>query len=153
MRRLFGLCLMLLVSNASAAPASISIDCPAHFPADQVTFPGKPFGWIPFMPADLEAHTADLMYGPPARQALAKPASYRVHAHSTVATWELAGLPQAQKWLQCGYGAGDELTLSQQLPMAVDTCRVTRHLDAQRNVVKVEAVCTLCERHREAGSK
>lgn len=69
------------------------------------------------------------------------PTAYRKGKQRDVGTW--AASSTGQNWLQCGYGAGRELTLSQQLPANIADCTITKQKDSQGNVVQVIAVCTV----------
>lgn len=140
--RALGVIAVAVAGGAVAAPTTFSIRCPAHVAADIIRVAPAPEGWMPFVPSSLEVRGAELMFGPPASYKLARSSSYRRFKRRTVSTWELAGLPDAEKWLRCGYGAADEITLSRQLPTDVTQCEVTRDLDADGNVTTVAAVCT-----------
>jgi len=123
--------------------ATITINCPAKFPAEQITFSGTPAGWTPYTRSALEVTTADLMHGPPSSYEYAVPSKYRDEKRRVVATWGVTPGPGMKKWLQCGYGAAAELSLSQPLPESTSECTVIKHKDAQGNVTKVEAICQL----------
>lgn len=137
-----GLCAIVLAGGAIAASPTVTIRCPAHVSADTIRVEHAPDGWLAFVPSSLEIRSAELMFGPPTSYKLARSSSYRQFKRRTVSTWELAGLPDTEKWLRCGYGAADEITLSRQLPTAVSECRVTRELDVEDNVTTVEVDCT-----------
>jgi len=117
-----GLFVAAVTTGAIAAAPTFSIRCPAHVAADIIQVAPAPQGWIPFAPSPLEVRGAELMFGPPASYKLARSSSYRQFKRRTVSTWKLAGLPDTEKWLRCGYGAADEITLSRQLPTDVTLC-------------------------------
>ena len=134
------LCWAALELNGAVA-ATITIECPANFPAEAIHFDGTPQGWTPFAPSALEVHTAELMYGPPASHAYAAPTTYREGKRRDVGVWGASGT--YQNWLQCGYGAASEVTLAQQLPASVTDCTITKDKDSRGNVARVFAVCTI----------
>lgn len=136
------------VSGCSCATAAtITIQCPEKFSAESIHFSAAPKGWTPFAPDALEVSTAELMYGPPSSYTYAAPTTYLEGKRRDVGTW--AASSSDQNWLQCGYGAGKELTLSQQLPSNIADCTITKHKDAQGNVGKVIAICTVAEPRRQ----
>lgn len=102
----------------------------------------RPTGWVPLMPAPLKVRTGELMYGAPLSYALATPTRKRRLAGCTVAAWALAAMKQEQKWLRCGYGAGDELTLLHRLPGAFSAYSMSNHRDAHGSVLKI-VICSL----------
>lgn len=133
--------LVLLAGDVDAS--SITVTCPAKFPAEQIAFVDTPAGWTPFAPSSLEVSSAQVMYGPPASYTYAAPNSSREEKRKVTEKWALAPGAESPKWLQCGYGGAAEITLSRPLPAATSECTITRHRDANRNVTKVEAVCDL----------
>ncbi|MCU6500885.1 hypothetical protein LPN04_24085 [Rugamonas sp. A1-17] len=137
-RRVLGCCALLAMAGAPAA--TITIQCPDKFPAEAIHFSAAPTGWTPYAPNALEARTAELMYGPPSSYTYAAPTTFHEGKRRDVGVWGASAT--GENWLQCGYGAGRELTLSQRLPPVTD-CTITMHKDTQGNVVKVSASCRL----------
>jgi len=134
------LCWCAVTGTASAAE-TITIKCPDKFSAESIQFSVTPKDWTPFAPAALEVLTAELMYGPPSSYTYAAPTTYHAGKRRDVGVWSTSSADQ--NWLQCGYGAGRELTLSRPLPLNVTDCTITKHKDARGSVEHVVAVCTL----------
>lgn len=128
---------------AHAAGSAVTIECPIKFPAESVKFSGIPSGWTPTAPHSLELGNAEVMHGPPASLIYAAPTTYKEGKRSDVGTWGMSSSPLGQNWLQCAYGARGELRLSQQLPAATSSCIITKHKDAEGNLTRAIAVCTL----------
>lgn len=141
MKLLLTTCLAAFTVNAPAA--TITIECPAKFPREQIKFTGTPAGWTPYTRSSLEVTTAEMLYGPPSSYTYAIPTKHTEGKRRDVATWGFSPGPETEKWLQCGYGAASEVSISRPLPAATSECTVTRTRDANGNVTKVVAVCTL----------
>jgi hypothetical protein len=141
MKILLSTCLGLLAASASAA--TIKIECPGKFPREQIAFTGTPAGWTPYTRSSLEVTTAEMLSGPPSSYTYLVPFKYTEGKRRDVAVWGFAPGPETEKWLQCGYGAASEVSISRPLPAATSQCTVTRYRDASGNVTKVEAVCAL----------
>lgn len=133
-------CCALATAHAVSA-ATISVECPKKFPADAIFFKGTPQGWTAFAPSELEVTSGELMYGPPSSYTYAVPATYRAGKRLEVGTWGASST--GQNWLQCGYGAAKELTLSQQLPPGLAECTIKKYKDPRGNVEQVSASCTV----------
>lgn len=139
MRQKLLLCCVVAATNPTAA-ATITIACPDKFPAESIHFNNAPSGWTPYAPSALEVQTAELMYGPPASHAYVAPTTYRKGRRRDVGLWGASD--RHENWLQCGYGAASEVTLARRLPPVSD-CTITKEKDAEGNVERVVAVCTV----------
>ena len=91
------------------------------------------------MPGLLYVGNAAILYGPPATKSYSVPTATTDGRRLDTTTWELA---DGEKWLSCGYGAGDELTLSAPLPHDVTKCTARLEKDAQGSVTAVSVQCT-----------
>lgn len=137
-------CLLLAwcaVAGTTCAAATITIACPDKFPVESIQFSTVQSEWTPFAPAALEVVTAELMYGPPSSYTYAAPTTFQSGKRRDVGVWSASST--GKNWLQCGYGAGRELTLSRPLPPGVTDCTITKNKDDRGNVERVVAVCTL----------
>lgn len=129
----------VLAIAARAAPSTLSIECPAKFPAESVKFSAPPTGWTPTAPHSLELGSAEVMHGPPSSFAYAAPSTYKLGKRRDVGTW---GMGSGENWVQCGYGARGELRLSRQLPAGTSSCTITKDKDAEGNLIKAVALCS-----------
>jgi hypothetical protein len=141
MKLMLTACIGALMTNASAA--TITIACPEKFPREQISFTGTPAGWTPYTRSSLEVTTAEMLSGPPSSYTYLVPFKYTEGKRRDVAMWGFAPGAETEKWLQCGYGAASEVSISRPLPAATSECTVTRTKDANSNVTKVVAVCKL----------
>lgn len=138
-------CILFRVATVHAD--DFRIVCPATFAAQAVIFApvAIPAGWTPFMPGFLYVGNAAIIYGPPATRKYSVPTSTTDGRKVDTTTWELA---EGEKWLSCGYGAGDELTLSAPLPRDATKCTARLQKDERGTVTDVSLQCT-----RDAGSR
>lgn len=144
MKRLaLGLIYCAINNVAHAAASTITIECPDKFPSEAIKFSAVPPGWTPTAPNSLEIGNAQVIYGPPSSHAYSAPTTYREGKRRDVGTWGMSSSAPGGNWLQCAYGARGELRLSQQLPASTSACVITKHKDADGNLTKVDAACTL----------
>lgn len=145
MRKRSRLLTALMTATATAthlcAAAEYHIPCPPTFDAQAIKFGAVAPGWTPFAPSSLTVQEGFILYGPPQSLAYVRPGNFKDGAQSTKSTWDLQGGPRLEKWFSCGYGAGHELTLSQQLPSDVTSCTVVASKDKHRGVTGVVAHC------------
>lgn len=138
----YSIVLLALLDAATAAQAAdFRISCPPTFTTQAVQFAPSavPRGWTPFMPGALNVENASVLYGPPATKSNSVPTATTDGRRVDTTTWELA---EGEKWLSCGYGSGDELTLSAPLPPDVTKCTARLEKDPQGNVTAVSMQCT-----------
>ena len=139
---------LFLVGAAAVARAEdFRISCPPTFDPQAVLFAptAVPSGWMPYMPGLLYVGNAAILYGPPATKSYSVPTSTTDGRRLDTTTWELA---DGEKWLSCGYGAGDELTLSAPLPRDITKCTARLEKDVQGNVTAVSVQCTRAARRQ-----
>lgn len=131
------------LSALGAPAAQYHLECPPIFEAKAVVFVAgqSPAGWQPFMPSTLTIQSGFLMYGPPELKRQSQPDSFKDSRRATVATWDLREIPSDEKWLSCGYGDAQELTLSKALPPDVAKCTVTATKNERGWVTSVAAQC------------
>jgi hypothetical protein len=124
------------------------LSCPPVLDTQAIPFnpSSVPAGWAAYMPSALEVQTGSIMLGAPATMRSAKPASSTDASRQDTTTWQLGELPHAEKWLRCGYGAADELTLSRPLPSNVTTCTVTATKDNRGNITGVAVQCVTADK-------
>ncbi len=146
MRNILKLAMQCLVAAAvmphgQAAVVEYRVACPELFDARNVHFDTISQGWTPYVPTSLMVRTGRIMFGAPEAKSDVKPSSSVDSKYESMAAWQLRNVPGLQKWLNCGYGAANELTLSKIIPQDVYACTVITSKDQQANVTGVVAEC------------
>ncbi|NGZ82877.1 STY0301 family protein [Duganella aceris] len=117
------------------------VACPDLFDARRIRFDAIAQGWTPFAPSSLMVTAGAIIYGAPVTRAGVEPSAASDGRYETMATWQMRQVPGLQKWLNCGYGAANELTLSKIIPQDVFVCTVITSKDLQAKVTGVVARC------------
>lgn len=105
--------------------AQTKLECPPELPATSLTMHQAPKGWTAYSPAALPLRSAGFMNGPPALLADLKPDSVIEGPRQSVETWKFdAGFYPQGLWIVCGYGRGDEMTLSRKIEHRPSTCSI-----------------------------
>jgi hypothetical protein len=121
----FGVLLAALTWSATTFAADPTLQCPPELPAGavQLTLPQQ--GWTAYAPARLRLHSVGFMDGPPAEMADLMPTTIDQKKGRSTVTWRFTGGAMVRgRWLSCGYGDGNEITLSKKVPDNTKTCTV-----------------------------
>jgi hypothetical protein len=119
---LFFVGLMLVVLPVAAAPM---VECPSEIPQSSVQVVKMP-GWRPFIQFPLYLSSAGMSAGPPESLAVLRGESLNKKGQPQSTRYEFGEMGFDQgKWLDCGYGAGSQITLSKRLDDRLKECTVT----------------------------
>lgn len=118
------------------------IDCPDNLAAETVQVIAAPSGWIPFTPTVLRLHSATFMAGPPASMTILKEDASTSAKNQQVDTWYFRSPQPDGIWLTCGYGLGNEVTLSKRMEDAIIACSVTYSNREQDSASAIVVMCT-----------
>ncbi|HEV7813636.1 MAG TPA: STY0301 family protein [Janthinobacterium sp.] len=137
-------CLIVLLAFAigPASGAEELIACPApELPAAAVRIVTPPSGWTPYTATFFRLESASISYGPPETQMDAVPFSSVENARGRVDTYPLDLSSPTGNWLNCSYGAREELTLARRLEGRFKICVVTYTHIRKKLPLKVEVRC------------
>lgn len=109
----------------AAEPAAVPLSCPPSISiaAAQATPPA--LGWKVHVASDLYLNSATPISGPPEMRGELADYTTRPGRHEWSYIYDLDRDFSDGKWLECGYGTHNEMTLSQRLPDAIKTCTFT----------------------------
>ncbi|MGV7210921.1 STY0301 family protein [Oxalobacteraceae bacterium A2-2] len=116
---------LLAMAGPHANGKPQSIECPAAIKADSILVAGAPQPWRPFVAAPLYLHAAAPIYGPPEQRGDIADFITRPGKAEWSYTYRLEGQFEDGKWMQCAYGANNEITLSQPIPNDTEECTIT----------------------------
>lgn len=120
-----GVVACLLAATSLASGAEYPVECPTELKTQAIQIVQTPAGWTPFTPSDVRLHGVGIMYGPPAEMRHAKPDFDKKQKNGHVVTWLFDEEDTSPKWINCGYGLGNEVTLSKELDSATASCKVS----------------------------
>lgn len=123
-----------------ASAARQRIECPALLPATAVKIVDAPPGWTPFTPSLVRLHAAGALAGPPESMAILKGEMYQKGKDKEINVFDLDERP-SEKWMQCSYGSGNEVTLSRRLPDDTASCTVTYTKTKPYGEVVIDIFC------------
>lgn len=112
-----------VTSQSSAVPQTG--ECPLSVAPASIQLVNTPPEWRPFVTAPLYLHAAAPIYGPP--EARGDIADFTTR-HGTVEwsyTYKLEGNFSDGKWIQCAYGANNEVTFSKRIADDTQECTFT----------------------------
>lgn len=120
--------------------AAAAIECPAEVAAKAIHLDDTPPGWQFHVQSPLYLHSAAPMSTAPEKRGYLKPDKEEGKAGRWSYTYVLEGPPGDGKWLQCGYGAHNELTLSKKLADDTKVCVIKLHRGAkvEQNIVQID---------------
>lgn len=101
------------------------IECPPKIPEASIRLENPPAGWTVFAASPLYLHAAAPINGPPEQLGQLREYSERRGKTEWSYTYRLDGPFPDGKWMQCAYGAFNELTLSTRLDEHTSECTVT----------------------------
>lgn len=114
-----------LVSGDLQSAESNKLKCPESIGAESIRVEGIEKKWTSFIASPLYLHSAAPMSGPPEMRGDLADFSERRTKHEWSYTYHLKGSFPGGKWLQCGYGEYNQVTLSQRLRDDVQRCTFT----------------------------
>lgn len=104
--------------SLTAAAAPIALSCPPSVPVSA----GAQAGWATSTASELYLNSAAPISGPPDRRGSLSQFSTKPGKTEWSYTYDLNREFPDGKWLECGYGAHNEVTLSKPIPDAVRSC-------------------------------
>ncbi len=133
------LALLVLAACHHAKSAGVP-QCPVELQPSAIDIHASA-GWKPFVPRSLPLYAARMASGPPEALGVLVGESVPGRKRATAYAWTVPGFSQGM-WLQCLYGDGGEMVLSQRLPEPIGTC-VIEYLGPKGAVPpKVVVSCT-----------
>jgi hypothetical protein len=109
-------------SKVVASPAAATEQCPMEISRQQlsdIVFPG----WLATVISPLRLHSVGFNDGPPSEMADLKPYSIEQRKSRSTVTWRFDEGPMLHgRWLSCGYGQDNAVTLAKQVSDATKTC-------------------------------
>lgn len=118
------LSLLAAVSSTSFA-APQSIECPTSIAKTSIQLSNIEAGWTPFIASPLYLQAAAPTYGPPELRGELADFSTRPGKTEWSYTYKLEGEFADGKWIQCTYGAFNEVTLSKRIDSNTRECTFT----------------------------
>jgi hypothetical protein len=105
----------------AAAPASMPLTCPTSVPISSTPKSG-PLGWTVYVASELYLNSATPIGGPPGMHADLADYTSRPGKKQWSYAYDLDREFPDGKWLECGYGTHNEITLSQRMPDSIKSC-------------------------------
>lgn len=116
-------CITFNARDASAAaPASMPLACPPSIPISSSQTKSGPQGWTVHVASELYLNSATPTGGPPEMHADLADYTSKPGKNQWSYTYDLDREFSDGKWLECGYGTHNEITLSQRMPDAIKLC-------------------------------
>lgn len=126
---MFGYCVVVLsplvaVAGALAQPplATVPPVCPPSVPIASSAPTIASQGWQVYVSSELYLNAASPIGGPPERHADLAEYTFKPGKKQWSYTYDLGREFPEGKWLECGYGAHNEITLSRRLPDIIRSC-------------------------------
>lgn len=101
------------------------VECPTSIAKTSIQLTNTEAGWTPFIASPLYLHAAAPMYGPPELRGELADFSTRPGKTEWSYTYGLDGEFVEGKWIQCAYGAFNEVTLSKRIDDNTKECTFT----------------------------
>ncbi|WP_043481145.1 STY0301 family protein [Janthinobacterium sp. HH01] len=127
----------LLLSSAHAA----QLACPPSLPADVIQLNKTPDDWRFFAEAPMYLHSAAPITGPPETRGHLKEDSASQRHGIWTYTYNLDGPYPNGKWMQCGYGEHDEMTLSKRIADHISVCVITYNKATKTSQQQIQINC------------
>lgn len=130
-----------MVLGSATSAARHPIKCPESISPSSVKVIRIPAEWTPFVASPLYLHSAAPMDGPPEMRG--DLAEYTEHKSKRAwsYTYGLEGHFPHGKWIQCGYGEFNQITLSQKLPDEVLACTFIYRKGAKAGQHDIDILC------------
>lgn len=121
----------------AASPAPLT--CPTSVPISAAPTKAASSVWKVHIGSELYLNSATPISGPPEMRGDLADYAFRKGKNEWSYTYDLNRDFPAGKWLECGYGSHNEVTLSQRLPDAVKMCTFTyrKGKQAGKNDIKI----------------
>jgi hypothetical protein len=130
-------CLLIAATAHAAIAAPVQFSCPSSVPVSTVQVPG----WTATVASELFLNSAAPISGPPEmRGDLAEFASKPGKLEWSY-TYDLDRPFPNGKWLECGYGAHNEVTLARPLPDKLKSCSFTYRKGAKAGQHAIKISC------------
>jgi hypothetical protein len=122
--QLAGLCWLGGMPLAAFAAPEVIV-CPTSIARTSIQVTASEQAWMPFVSAPLYLHAAAPMNGPPERRGDLTDFTTHPGKLEWSYTYKLDGAFDAGKWIQCAYGANNEITLSKRIADEAQECTIT----------------------------
>jgi hypothetical protein len=113
---------VLAMTSQLAASAEQTIVCPPELPAASLRIAAVPQGWKPFISSQLYLHDAAPIAGPPEQLGTLVGKMVKHSKTEWTDTYDLDYPAPEGKWFMCGYGVGNEFTISKRLDDSTKSC-------------------------------
>lgn len=111
-----------MTSHLTACAADQTIVCPPELPAASLSIANVPQGWTPFISSQLYLHDAAPISGPPNRLGTLVGRITKISKTEWIDSYDLDYSAPEGKWFMCGYGVGNEFTISKPLDDNTKSC-------------------------------
>ena len=122
--RILVLATVVVFANVARGASSL-ITCPAIVESSSIQLIGTNPEWKPFVTAPLYLHAAAPIEGPPERRGDIADFTTRQGKLQWSYRYGLEGEFEGGKWIQCAYGANNEITLSKRIADDTKVCTFT----------------------------
>ncbi len=137
-----GMLVAVVVAMRGAVAAPLLLACPPSVAISAAPASAAPSAWKYHVASDLYLNSATPISGPPEMHG--DLADYTAHPgkREWSYTYDLDRDFPDGKWLECGYGAHNEVTLSQRMADAIKTCTFTyrKGQKAGQNDIKIHCL-------------
>jgi hypothetical protein len=127
-------------ATALAAPAPEFI-CPPSIPISSTPPAGMSPNWKVYIASELYLNSATPISGPPEMHGDLADYVTRLGKKEWSYVYDLDREFSDGKWLECGYGTHNEVTLSQRMPDAIKTCTFTYRKGAKAGQHDIKIQC------------
>ena len=107
------------------AQAQQALSCPPSIPVTAARPKNSSTTWQVYIDSDLYLNSATPISGPPEMHGALADYTSRPGKNEWSYTYNLDSPFPDGKWLECGYGTHNEVTLTQRMPDTVKTCTFT----------------------------
>lgn len=131
--------LMPYLHAAAATTAQTSLVCPPSVPISLAPASTVQHGWTAYVASELYLNSATPIDGPPEMHGELADYTTRPGKKEWAYTYDLDRNFPDGKWLECGYGTHNEVTLSQRMADSVKACTFTYRKGemAGQNIIKI----------------
>jgi hypothetical protein len=122
---------------AASTTTPVPLSCPESVPISMSPMPG----WKTHVASDLYLNSATPIDGPPEMHGDLADYTSKPGKKEWSYTYDLDRNFPDGKWLECGYGPHNELTLSQRMPDSIKICTFTYHKGAKMGQNDIKILC------------
>lgn len=115
----------LEVGAATSGTSALPLSCPPSVPISATPPKAASPGWKVYIDSELYLNSAAPISGPPEMHGDLAEFTSRTGKKEWSYTYNLDREFSDGKWLECGYGTHDEVTLSQRMPDTIKECVFT----------------------------